>query len=198
MLIFAATVFFLIVTPGPGVLSLAGVGAAFGSRPGLRYMLGLFIGTNAVAIIVVTGLAAILLGAPWVRTVLAVASTAYLFYLAAKIAFAGSKIAFIEAHQAPGIRGALLLQALNPKAYAVNTLFFAGFPIWPDNFPLELAFKFFAVNLIWIAIHSLWLGAGIVVQRMNLPAKTQRLVNIGMAISMLLAVALAAYSAANH
>ncbi len=198
MLIFAATVFFLIITPGPGVLSLAGVGAAFGSKPGIRYMLGLFIGTNVVALVVVTGLAAIILGAPWVRTALAIASTAYLFYLAAKIAFAGSKIAFIEANEAPGIRGALLLQALNPKAYAVNTLFFAGFPIWPDNLPLELGFKFFAVNAIWILIHSLWLGAGIVVQRMNLPPKTQRVVNIAMAMSMLFAVALAAYSAANQ
>jgi len=118
-----------------------------------------------------------------------------LFYLAAQIAFAGSKIAFIEAREAPGVRGALLLQALNPKAYAVNTLFFAGFPIWPDNFALELAFKFLAVNIIWIAIHALWLAAGITVQRMNLSPGKQRTVNVGMAVSMLLAVALAAYSA---
>ncbi|MEC8551875.1 MAG: LysE family translocator, partial [Pseudomonadota bacterium] len=32
MLTFAAAVFLLIVTPGPGVLSTAGVGAAFGWR----------------------------------------------------------------------------------------------------------------------------------------------------------------------
>ncbi len=32
MLIFAAAVFFLIITPGPGVLSTAGVGSAFGAR----------------------------------------------------------------------------------------------------------------------------------------------------------------------
>ncbi|MEP4336194.1 MAG: LysE family translocator, partial [Roseobacter sp.] len=44
MLTFAAAVFFLIITPGPGVLSAAGVGAAYGMRSGLRYVLGLFIG----------------------------------------------------------------------------------------------------------------------------------------------------------
>ena len=43
MLTFAAAVFFLIITPGPGVLSTAGVGAAFGARAGTRYVLGLFI-----------------------------------------------------------------------------------------------------------------------------------------------------------
>ena len=35
MLTFAAAVFLLIVTPGPGVLSTAGVGAAYGFRAGL-------------------------------------------------------------------------------------------------------------------------------------------------------------------
>lgn len=194
MLIFAATVFFLMITPGPGVLSLAGVGAAFGSRPGFTYMLGLFIGTNAVALVVVTGLAAALLSAPGVRTILSIACTAYLFYLAAKIALAGSKLAFIEAHKAPGVADGVLLQFLNPKAYAVNTLFFAGFPIWPDHFGFELAVKFVVVNAIWITIHCLWLGAGITVQRMNLAPTTQRVVNIVMALLMLAAVALATYS----
>ena len=38
MLTFAAAVFLLIITPGPGVLSTAGVGAAFGWRKGLFYL----------------------------------------------------------------------------------------------------------------------------------------------------------------
>ena len=61
MLTFALAVFFLIITPGPGVLSVAGVGASFGSKPGARYIAGLFIGTNLVGLAVVSGLAAILL-----------------------------------------------------------------------------------------------------------------------------------------
>lgn len=64
MFTFAAAVFFLIVTPGPGVLSAAGVGAAYGFRAGLRYVLGLFIGNNLVVIAVVSGLAALLLASP--------------------------------------------------------------------------------------------------------------------------------------
>ena len=38
MLTFALAVLLLIATPGPGVLSTAGVGAAFGWRPGLSYV----------------------------------------------------------------------------------------------------------------------------------------------------------------
>ena len=47
--------FLMMVTPGPGVLSLAGVGAGFGWRVGVMYLIGLFFGTNGVALLVVLG-----------------------------------------------------------------------------------------------------------------------------------------------
>ena len=128
MLTFAAAVFFLIITPGPGVLSAAGVGAAYGFRPGLRYVLGLFIGTNLVALAVITGVAAVILSVPVLRWVLMGASTAYLLYLAARIAFAGSQIAFIEARRPPAVLAGVALQAINPKAYAVNATFLPASP----------------------------------------------------------------------
>lgn len=90
MLTFAAAVFLLIVTPGPGVLSTAGVGAAFGWRQGLFYVAGLCAGTNLVSLAVISGLAAVILAEPVVRTVLLFASSAYLGYLALGIALAGA------------------------------------------------------------------------------------------------------------
>ena len=96
MLAFTAAVFFLLVTPGPGVLSTAGVGAGFGYRVGARYVLGLFLGTNLVTVAVVSGIAALVLADPRVRIVLFALSFGYLAYLAFRIAFAGSRVAFIE------------------------------------------------------------------------------------------------------
>lgn len=172
------------------MLSTAGVGSAFGARAGYRYVLGLFIGTNMVALAVVTGLAALVLAQPAIRTVLMYLSISYLFYLAARIALAGSTIAFIQAARAPGIRDALLLQAINPKAYVVNTALFTGFefglPLWQ-----ETLWKFFLINIIWIPIHLLWLAAGIGMQRLALPSHWQRLINILMALSLLVVVYLA-------
>lgn len=194
MLNFAAAIFLLIITPGPGVLSLAGVGAAFGFRPGLRYMTGLFFGTNLVALAVVTGLGALVLANPVLRLVLLGASTCYLLYLAARIALAGSKIAFSPAARKPGVRDGLLLQAVNPKAYVVNTTLFSGFPIFPEAYGLEVATKFLIINVIWLAIHFLWLWAGSAVKRMALPPRTQRVINVGMALAMLAVVGLAAWS----
>ncbi len=194
MATFALAVFLLIITPGPGVLSTAGVGAAFGFRAGLRYVLGLFIGTNLVALAVVTGLAALILANPVIRTVLFAASALYLLYLALRIAFAGARVAFIAARGQPGILAGVMLQAINPKAYAVNTTFFSGFPIWENALVAEVLWKFLAINLIWIPIHLTWLWAGGAVQRLELAPHIQRRINFAMAAAMLGVVILAGYS----
>ena len=168
MLVFATVSFLMFVTPGPGVLSLAGVGAAFGWKQGLLYMAGLFLGHVIVSVAVITGLAAILLAEPVVRTILLFLSTAYLGYLAFRIALAGSKISFIEMIKAPGFMTGLTLQFINPKAYAVHTTFFTGFAFYPDSFAIEISLKFLIMNFIWIILHLAWLYAGCKIHELNL------------------------------
>lgn len=194
MLAFTLAVFFLLITPGPGVLSVAGVGAGFGYRPGAYYIWGLFAGTNLVALTVVTGLAALIVAEPRVRTLLFVASFAYLVYLALRVALAGSQIGFSARADAPGIRDGIILQFLNPKAYAVNTALFTGFPIFADAYWTEVALKFVVVNAIWLPIHFLWLWLGVRLHALALPYSTQRWINYAMAAAMLAVVVLAALS----
>ena len=194
MIAFCLAVLLLLVTPGPGVLSTAGVGAAFGFRAGLRYVTGLWIGTNLVALIVVSGLAAIILANDWARYVLLILSTVYLFYLAIRIACAGRRIAFISASTKPGLRAGLLLQLINPKAYAVNLTWFSGFVLLPQSLWLETLLKFLIINLIWIPIHLLWLAAGNAVNQLELSPQTHFLINCAMALAMVVVVALAIFS----
>ena len=188
MLTFAITVFLLIVTPGPGVLSTAGFGAAYGYKKSLRYVFGLFLGTNLVFLAVATGLIAILLSIPSLRIFLLILSTFYLFYLASKIALAGSNIAFIKAKSPPGIISGVLLQAINPKAYVVNTTLVSGFAFYQSSFAIELVLKFFIMNSIWIPLHLLWLYVGTVLHELNLSIKNQRIINLMMSLSMVLVV----------
>jgi threonine/homoserine/homoserine lactone efflux protein len=188
MLTFAITVFLLIVTPGPGVLSTAGFGAAYGYKKSLRYVFGLFLGTNLVFLAVATGLIAILLSIPSLRIFLLILSTFYLFYLASKIALAGSNIAFIKAKSPPGIISGVLLQAINPKAYVVNTTLVSGFAFYQSSFAIELVVKFFIMNSIWIPLHLLWLYVGTVLHELNLSIKNQRIINLMMSLSMVLVV----------
>lgn len=182
------------ITPGPGVLTLAGVGSAYGYRLGFRYFLGLLIGQNMVAVAVATGLAAVLITAPVIRNILLALSVIYMLFLAYKIAFSGTKIAFIGTTKAPKIRDGIMLQAINPKAYAINTGFFTGFSIWPDSLTTEITFKFIVLNIIWLGIHILWLAIGVTIHKLNLAPKTQRTVNICMAIALLSVVGLALWA----
>ena len=192
MLAFALAALLLLITPGPGVMSLAGVGAAFGTRPGLAYMSGLCLGTNLVAVVVVVGYAALLLATPYIRTALMALSFGYLFWLALKIAFAGRKLAFIQADRPPGLVGGVMLQIINPKAYVVNTALFTGFAFANSSLLAETAWKFLILNAIWIVIHLLWLYAGISLNRFNLSERAQFAINSGMALSMVGVVILAA------
>lgn len=194
MITFALAVFALIITPGPGVLSVAGVGSAFGFAPGARYIGGLFVGNNLVALAVVSGMAAIIQANENIRVVLMVASVGYLTYLAYRIAFAGSRIGFSEANKAPGFWSGLILQPVNPKAYAVNTAFFTGFPFWPQSLFVETALKIVILNMIWLPIHFIWLYAGMALHRLDLDPRVQRRINFAMAASLLAAVALAFFA----
>mgnify|MGYP005847081139 CR=1 FL=1 len=194
MLAFAAAVFFLIVTPGPGVLTTAGVGTGYGWSAGLRFLAGLFVGTNLVGLAVVSGLWAAVAAAPGLREGLFAVSLLYLLYLAARIAFAGARVAFIETRKAPGPLGGLMLQLVNPKAYAVNTTLLTGFAFMPEALSWELAIKFLIMNLIWVPIHLGWLWAGVSLHRLNLRPEVQSRVNMAMAASMLAVVGIAAWS----
>ena len=193
MLTFAIVSLLMFITPGPGVLSLAGVGAAFGWRHGLRYMAGLFAGHFLVSIAVITGLAAIILAEPFIRRLLLLASAGYLGYLALRIALAGSKISFIQIN-APGFMTGMTLQFINPKAYAVHTTFFTGFAFYPDSFVVETGLKLIIMNAIWISLHLCWLYAGCKLNELNLSDKTQKLINISMAICLVAVVGMSAWS----
>ncbi len=191
MIEFVIAVFFLLITPGPGVLTTAGIGAAFGYRAGFGFVTGLCLGGFINMMIVVSGLAAIILAVPSLRVVLLFASVAYLVYLAWRIASAGAKIGFEPAKQPLGFRNGLTLQFINPKAYVVSTTLFSGFAFMPDAPVWEVVIKIIVFNAIWIPVHLLWLSAGAQLRRLDLSPRTQRIINIGMALSMLVVVAVA-------
>ena len=193
MIAFGMAVFLLLVTPGPGVLSLASVGAAFGFRAGIGYLSGLFIGNNLVCFAVISGLATVMLANSVIRTVLLTTSVAYLGYLAFRIAFAGAKIAFIQVSK-PGLLAGATLQLINPKAYAVHITLFSGFAFYPSSFLVEVTLKLFIANVIWILLHFSWLYAGVMVNRLHLPERTQRVINFIMAVCLLAVVGLSIWS----
>lgn len=194
MLEFVIAVFFLLITPGPGILTTAGIGAAYGYRSGYRFLTGLCLGGLITMMIVISGLAAIVLTVPALRIVLLFASVGYLIYLAWRIASADSMIGFKPATTPLGFMNGLVLQFINPKAYVVGATLFSGFTFMPDTPVAEIVVKLLLFNAIWVPVHLIWLGAGGKLGSMNLNQRTGRVINIGMAISLLVVVFVALLS----
>ena len=195
MLTYTIAMIFLLITPGPGVLTVAGVGAGFGFRAGVPYALGIVAGSHIVTALVVSGVAAAAFAIPNVRNVLLALSTAYLLYLAMRIALAGNRIGFIEAQSVPNFANGAVLSAINPKGYAVLTTVFSGFAIYPENFWLEVAVKVAIMLAIQIPVHLLWLAAGATLKQLAPSPGVARTINIAMALAMVAVVALAVFSA---
>ena len=186
MVTFALAVFFMIATPGPAVLALAGVGAAFSFKDGLSFLIGLTIGYLLVWALVITGLASVVFSVSYMRTIFLIISSGYLIYLSFKIMMKGSKIAFIRPENLPNLFDGIILQLVNPKAYAFHSILFSGFVIYPNDIILETIWKFIIMNAIWIPLHLVWLFMGASIKKINLDPYIQRKINLVMGLSLFL------------
>tara|TARA_Y200000002_G_scaffold340031_1_gene310343 strand:+ start:174 stop:761 length:588 start_codon:yes stop_codon:yes gene_type:complete len=194
LIIFSLTVFFLLITPGPGVLSTAGVGSTYGYKSGIRYVFGLFLGTNIVALLVISGLASIIFSYPIVRNISLFSSSIFFLYLALNIILKGSKLNFLKSQIIPGIKHGIVLQLINPKAYIVNLAFYSGFAFYSSNFLIEILLKLLISNLIWIPIHLIWLYAGVLFYELSLSKNIKNIIRYMMGVSLIFVVILSLIS----
>ena len=184
--------FLMMVTPGPGVLSLAGVGAGFGWRVGIMYLIGLFLGTNGVALLVVLGFKQFLFEIDGVELTFLVLSLSYLSFLSWRIATSDNKTGFKETSKAPKLYEGIFLQFVNPKAYVVQGHLFVVLSLGISSYNVEILTKFLIVNSIWIPIHILWLWLGISLKKWSLASNKQVWVNRGMGLALFAVVILSA------
>jgi len=176
--------FLMMVTPGPGVLSLAGVGAGFGWRVGIMYLIGLFLGTNGVALFVVLGFKQFLFEIDGVELTFLILSLSYLSFLSWRIATSDNKTGFKQSLKAPRLYEGIFLQFINPKAYVVQGHLFIVLSLGMSTYDLEIITKFIIVNSIWIPIHFFWLWLGISLKKWSLASNKQLWVNRGMGLAL--------------
>ena len=184
--------FLMMVTPGPGVLSLAGVGAGFGWKVGMMYLIGLFFGTNGVALLVVLGFKQFLFEIDGVEITFLLLSLSYLSFLSWRIATSDNKTGFKQSLKAPRLYEGIFLQFVNPKAYVVQGHLFVVLSLGLASFNIEIIVKFIIVNSIWIPIHLLWLWLGISLKKWSLAVNKQIWVNRGMGLALFAVVILSA------
>ena len=189
--------FLMMVTPGPGVLSLAGVGAGFGWKVGMMYLIGLFFGTNGVALLVVLGFKQFLFEIDGVEITFLLLSLSYLSFLSWRIAISDNKTSFKQSLKAPRLYEGIFLQFVNPKAYVVQGHLFVVLSLGMASYSNEIIVKFIIVNSIWIPIHLLWLWLGISLKKWSLAVNKQIWVNRGMGLALFVVVILSAFMELN-
>ena len=148
MIAFVIAVFVLAAIPGPALLSIVAVGSAFGFRGGLSYTVGALLGANIVMILSIIGFASILAAAPNLKIFLSMLSLGYLVYVAFQITRSKQTLGKAEKKRSLGLTDGVIIQLINPKAYAVGLALFSGFPPAKDNMLGEILIKFTIVNSI--------------------------------------------------
>lgn len=174
----------VVLTPGPGVLAVLGIGAAQGRRAGAGFLFGHLAGDLLWAILALVALVWASLLSPDFFRVLAMACALYLGWLGLRALLVkrealGSAGGALRVER-PWIRG-LLFGLSNPKSYPVTLSIFAALlggsldKLTPGNAPLLLAacfVGFFLADLILIWLvglaalralyrrHELWVLRG--------------------------------------
>lgn len=178
-------------SPGPAVLSLAAIGAAFGARRGLACMAGIVVGMVGVMAIAASGLMGILLAVPGALPAVTITAAAYFLYLAYRIATAPPLSNADSQRRPPSFATGLLLSLANPKAYAAMTALFSGFTLVPDRPGPDATVKALVLVAIIIPGNLAWLLAGSALTRLFRDARANRLINLGFAVLLLASVGVA-------
>lgn len=181
-------------SPGPATISVTAVGAAFGLRASLGYTSGIVLGTIAVLLVVATGLMAMLVSVPTLAPILAVASAAYILYLALKIATAPPLATNGDRAARPTFLAGFLLAIANPKAYVAIAAVFAGASSASGAGGLGVGRKLAVLALMIVVIHAVWLLAGAGFARFLRQPVASRIINLVFAATLVVTTVLAVFS----
>jgi threonine/homoserine/homoserine lactone efflux protein len=174
-------------------LSLASLGAAFGFRSCLRYLLGIIFGTIGVLLIVASGVTGLVSAAPLLVITLQFAAVAYIAWLAWKIMTApvitetkraGYVQEIIPASFLPGLG----LAIANPKAFAAIGAVYAGHSVAPDTVILDTTLKITALAGVAILVNTAWLAFGTAFSRFLSHPVMGRAINIAFAALLLISI----------
>lgn len=177
----------LVGSPGPNTMSLTAIGGAFGTRRGVPYMIGLDLGMVAVVALVGSGLWAAILSFPGIAPVVTAVASAYLIYLAYRIATAPP----ISRMEAPGRAPGVLLSLTNPKAYVSVAAVVSRFTLLPGRPVADELLKGGLFLALVVIVNVLWLAAGSLLARAVTNPRVGRWVNVTFAAVLVLSVAAA-------
>ena len=165
------------ITPGPNNIMLWGSGMNFGFRRTLPHMLGVNLGFTSLLLVTNLGLGTVFLRYPAINLVLRVVGSAYLLYLAYKVATATGVTEQTSAATPMTFAQAAAFQYVNPKAWIMGATAASAF--LPDDRPLlvgvvTLTTVFAVINLPCI---TTWVASGTAIGKLLTNTRRRQTVN---------------------
>ena len=163
------------ITPGPNNFMLAASGANFGLRGSLAHILGIRIGFTTLQILMASGLGALFVAYPELHEILKYLGSAYLLWLAVKIARMRPLAEQKEKAAPLTISQAALFQFVNPKSWIVISSATTAFTLSGSHYLASALMLILAFNLIGWMSSMFWVLFGAMIGRMlNSPRAWQR------------------------
>jgi threonine/homoserine/homoserine lactone efflux protein len=177
-------------TPGPNTVMVTASGAAFGFARTMPHMLGVTIGFTAMVFAVGLGLGQIVAAVPQAHWWLRIAGSAYLLYLAWRIARAGDPGAGEAARKPLTFLEAALFQWINPKALTLAFGVITAFTTATGNLWIELSVIAAIFALACFPALVVWCLFGVAIRRLLTSPRALRITNLVLAALVALSVVL--------
>ncbi|RRZ89777.1 LysE family translocator [Erwinia sp. 198] len=172
------------ITPGPNNMLLTASGANFGFLRSLWLLIGIMIGMQVMLLLVAFGIGGLILLYPALHLVLKIAGSAYLLWLAWKIATAKYErldTGAVPTAPMPFWQGGLL-QLINPKAWLMALGAVASFSLSGEAWRGSVMAISCAMALVNLVSGLIWLGFGTLIGRLLRSRRTWTLFNMAMGV----------------
>ncbi|MGB9097809.1 LysE family translocator [Erwinia sp.] len=172
------------ITPGPNNMLLTASGANFGFLRSLGLLIGIMIGMQLMLLMVAFGIGGLILLYPSLHLVLKIGGSAYLLWLAWKIAT--SKYEKLDTENAPAApmpfwQGGLL-QLINPKAWLMALGAVASFSLAGEAYRSSVMAISVGMALVNVVSGVIWLGFGSLIGRILRSRQAWTIFNVSMGI----------------
>jgi threonine/homoserine/homoserine lactone efflux protein len=185
----AGFVFVVSITPGPNNALLWASGLRFGFRRTTRHVAGTAVGMAALVLAMAAGIGVLLTEAPGAELALKVAGSAYLLYLAVRIALSRGGDRTV-ASRPLGVLHAAAFQLANPKAWLFGLTAVGTFlPRQLAAVPAALAVAATSAVII-LGTAAVWAAGGAALNRLVDGGPAQRAVSLVLALVLAASVAL--------
>jgi threonine/homoserine/homoserine lactone efflux protein len=174
-------------SPGPNNAVLWASGISFGFRRTIPHVAGAALGVGALVVGVAAGVGAFLEAVPAAEVALKVAGSAYLLYIAWRVAGSGA-ITRGEAAHPLSVWQAAVFQWLNPKAWIFAVALVATF--LPEDLPrlTGIAFLTGVVLVVVTVSFAIWAAGGSMLSRFVDDERRRRVVSLVLAAMIVASV----------